>query len=299
MFDYSKWEKRGFAALIKSRAKSYIVPYCTLFAINLVIYSALMILSGRTYTLQTFLSYIVAGIYSHDTKMPNCAPLWFLTCIFVSYILFWFIVSRKNSLRKYVIAVSYIITLLIICALERKLGIDQLPWHLDTAFAGSVFMLLGNEFKRVHRLLKEFGASVSNARIIISSIIIASVMISSFFILVNDRAVMVLNRYGNIVLFLISAVLMCASIMYVFSEINVNSKMMNVIREILAYWGRNTIVFLGFNYVFNLVLSNIFFRLINVKTTMLYCIVDIIVVMLGCTIISFIWNNMRRYIYQK
>lgn len=283
--------------LMKSRAKSYLFPYCMLFTINLVIYSVLRILSGRTYTLITFLNYIIAGIYSHDTKMPNCAPLWFLTCLFVSYIFFWFIVSRKNSFMKYVIAVAFIVALLSISAWERKFGIDQMPWHLDAAFAGSVFMFFGNEFKRVHILLKKSRATVLNTNIIVIPIIIVLVLISTVFILLNDRVIMVLNHYGNIVLFFVSATLMCASITYMFSAVNSTLKV-NMVRKILTYWGRNTIVFIGFNYIFNLVLSNIF-KFINMEASILYCIVDVIMVMFGCTIISFIWNHMRSYMHQK
>lgn len=81
-------------------------------------------------------------------------------------------------------------------------GIDQMPWHLDAVFAGSVFMFFGNEFKRVHILLKKSRATVLNTNIIVIPIIIVLVLISTVFILLNDRVIMVLNHYGNIVLFL-------------------------------------------------------------------------------------------------
>lgn len=90
---------------------------------------------------------------------------------------------------------------------------------------------------------------------------------------------------------------MCASITYMFSAVNSTLKV-NMVRKILTYWGRNTIVFIGFNYIFNLVLSNIF-KFINMEASILYCIVDVIMVMFGCTIISFIWNHMRSYMHQK
>lgn len=100
MFNTEKWFKRGLGLLMRNRAKSYLIPYVVLFTINLIIYTTLETIQ----TIGTSINrggypaiprYILAGLYSHDTSMPNCAPLWFLTCLFISYFYFWFLIKQK------------------------------------------------------------------------------------------------------------------------------------------------------------------------------------------------------------
>lgn len=295
IFDYHKWEKRGFVRLMKSRARAYLLAYLILFMINLAIYSGLKMIMGG-YTLTTFLSYLIAGLYSHDTQMPNCAPLWFLTCLFVSYIYFWFIISRENRYKKYIVAVLFVIALLGVCVLEQKVGIDELPWHVDTALAGSVLMFLGSEFKTVLEGTAFSGERVRNSNRIIGLAMSVLCILSTVLIFLNDRVIMVRNQYGNIFLFFVPAILMSLCIIYLF-HVESNS-WVNSIRKVLAFWGQNTIVFMGFNYVFNLVLKKLF-RVFNLEESALFCVVDILIVMGGCSILSAIWNRMHVNIPDK
>lgn len=70
MFDDKKWFKKGLPALLKSRAKAYLIPYVVLFFINLTIWIFLKLLKG-SFTESCILAYLAAGIYSHDTAMPR------------------------------------------------------------------------------------------------------------------------------------------------------------------------------------------------------------------------------------
>ena len=79
--------------------------------------------------------------------MPNCAPLWFLTCLFISYIFFWFLIKQECLIKRVVQVIVQILVLLIICGVEEKYNITQLPWHIDVALVSSVFMLVGYELK--------------------------------------------------------------------------------------------------------------------------------------------------------
>lgn len=134
MFDAEKWEK-GAGALIKSRACAYLIPYVILFLINLVAWRTLECLSGRNAG-HSVLTYALAGVYSHATAMPNCTPLWFLTCLFISYIFFWFLIQsgKKNGLFPCILAIVYLGILLVVCNLEKKLesrnclGTLMWPW---------------------------------------------------------------------------------------------------------------------------------------------------------------------------
>lgn len=69
-------------------------------------------------------------------------PLWFLTCMTVSYFLFYIIIYNKR-LQYYLVAIYLLAT-----ALLDKLPI-LLPWSIDTAFLMSVYMYIGFRLKDI------------------------------------------------------------------------------------------------------------------------------------------------------
>lgn len=120
MFDEIKFQKLGFKYMLKVKSKAYLRPYFWLFCINLLVQTFLELLRYRSkYEPKRILYYLLAGIYAHDTNMPNCAPLWFLTCLFVSYIFFWVIVRQTKMWKQVLIAIIYLILLSAICKMEK------------------------------------------------------------------------------------------------------------------------------------------------------------------------------------
>ncbi len=68
-----------FSTIARKAFKRLIIPYFSLAAFNLVIFSILHKLE-----ISEILHYIIGILYSIGGSewMPNCAPLWFLTCMF-------------------------------------------------------------------------------------------------------------------------------------------------------------------------------------------------------------------------
>ena len=202
LYDEQKWKSRGFKALIKSRAKAYLIPYVIFFLINLICEIVFEILKGNLSDIPNIvLVYIGAGLQSHDTLMPNCAPIWFLTCIFCANILFWLLINREKWTQKVLLGTSYIIVLLLLCEFETTLGISQLPWHIDVALIASVFMLIGNAFKN----LILYAEKMKNYKVFV---VIIGFIISTLMIMANGRIIMVINHYSNILLFIAGATMM-------------------------------------------------------------------------------------------
>lgn len=280
-FNRVKWLENGFAKLMKSRAKAYLFPYIFLFLINLISWQILFWLNGGGIQL---IDWCLAGIYSHDTLMPNCAPLWFLTCLFVSYVLFWILIKQDNIVKRAFLAMVQLIVLLIICGLEKKYGITQLPWHIDVALVSSIFMLVGYELKDKTFLKK------NNIWIILGCFSIGTILI-----FINGRINMVQNQYQNIVLFILAAVALSNVVFFLSSVIsNSKQKIVYILARGLEFCGQNTLIFIGFNYLFNVIVRQVF-KVLGIQSQFIYCLVDSIAVVTGCVIVSLIWNKYKKW----
>lgn len=130
---------------MRDRFKKYIIPFISFFIINFVVKVILDYIKRDD---APILQYLFAGLWSHDTLMPNCAPLWFLTCLFVSYNYFWIILGAKTNIIRLLVCAFYLVLLVILCRFNYWLGINQLPWHVETGLAASLFMFAGFFLRR-------------------------------------------------------------------------------------------------------------------------------------------------------
>lgn len=282
VFNDTKWFQKGFKKFIQSRLKYLIIPYCCFFFINLGI-KLLTDLIGSEFSPDDMLKYIIlGGGYSYDIFMPNCAPIWFLTTLFCSSILFWFLTKLKNTNIKNVIIILQLVLLYIICQILPLRGFNQLPWHIDVALLGSVFMLFGYKYKSIciHKISFK-------KRMLISCIFLIT---ASIIIILNGRINMVNNEYQNLILFIIGALMMFICLHLLTAELYIRFPQ-NIILRFLGYIGKRTLVFIGFNFVINSILLKITKAL--GWDNYIYNIIDIFIV----TIIGIILYN--GYTYAK
>lgn len=103
-FSEEKWKINGLWSLIKKKFVDYIVPYFLLGLVNLIL--NLMINFVRTKSMMQASTLAVSQFgwlvysYGRSDKMPNCTPLWFLTCIFIANIYFYFLLCVKSEKKR-------------------------------------------------------------------------------------------------------------------------------------------------------------------------------------------------------
>lgn len=73
---------------------------------------------------------------------PGLGPLWFLTSLFTAYALYIPLHRAKGTSK-----LSYILGYILLTLLLHQCPI-LLPWSIDTAFAGALFIFAGNQIKR-------------------------------------------------------------------------------------------------------------------------------------------------------
>lgn len=292
--------KRSKKENIIRRSKSILRPYITY---NVIIYTVwlgkIFFSSERSIAkLQDYFRPIVGAIYSRyclyvlGTKdninllTINNHPLWFLTCMFLSSVIFYMLVEHSLINKKYSIIINS--SLILITYLFTKSNI-LFPWSLDCAFLGAFYMLAGAQIKNVHYIKKPF---LKYCTILIGSI---------FWILLanwNGDVNMSVRYYGQKGIF--SILVFCFTGVWGSFIIFEGSKRIqnNLLGKVLANLGKETIVILGLHAVILDFINKIFEKgsLVFQYDSCLYWIgafVKVAIVLLICIGIKLLYSKGR------
>lgn len=229
LYNREKWEKAGFTVLLRSKIKSYVVPYFILAFVNLLINIPMDIYKGVEIAPATLahIGWIISST-GNVANSPNCGPLWFLPCAFLSNIyLYWVFKIKKGSVR-----------LLIACAavgfnvVLNYYSVPFLPWHIEIAMIGMVFMIIGYEIRRLDLLHKKIDI------LLIGIIVMAAV----YCIWTNEKIDLNTRKLNNIYLMFSGATAMSFAVIWLCLKYNIKN-------TFLTLMGKNTILIMAFNYV--------------------------------------------------
>lgn len=123
--------KKNIKDYLKKIFIKYIIPYFLLCIINLL----LVTIIDRDFKI----NYVIGILYSRGTTswLPNCSPLWFLTCITVALFIFNLILHIKNNL----IQLFLILLCIFISYLLDIFDIPKLIWNIDSALMANCYLL--------------------------------------------------------------------------------------------------------------------------------------------------------------
>ena len=242
-------DKLPFKDYAKKRVKGLIIPYLFL---NIICY-IIKVVYFNTGIIDEF-DYIRAflGIfYSSNKILPTpCNPSWFLVAIFLVDIIFYLLKKcTKNDFELGVVS--------IICALisyVNSLSKYQIrsPFHLESVLMGVLFYFLGYLFikniKKFDFILKD------KLRMLLYGLTLGGIGFITAY--VNRRASMDANLYGSLTLFLLSS--FCSILGFVLF-VNIFLKKSHFLKTI----GQNTIFYLGYHYMFALIIMKFYTKLFN------------------------------------
>lgn len=216
-------------------------------------------------------------LYSRYCLYPNLtqtflpkygSPLWFLTAMFISYLLFFLYIKISTTKKQ-----NYLITLYIIMAYLCTYLPILLPWSIDTAFIGAVFIIFG------YRLQSYFLSEKTNLiRLLISTCLIIPLTIF------NGNVNMAIRCYGNnnhtysLCLFLIIGIISFIILREIFIRIKdtIATKILSIIgTQTLRLMCIHIIFVHAFNYIFK-----IFIKENNNLITIISIIITILLSML-------------------
>lgn len=170
-----------FRSFVKKKAKRLLAPY---FGYNLFLFLFFFVkndlLTGQAGRQSLFP--LLGILYSRNCLFPMGteenvyfmqilnAPTWFLTCLFVSYLLFWLVMKAAGGQLKKAAVINF--GCLLAAVLLHYLSPVLLPWSLDCAFYAVSFLLFGKlleQEKAVERLYRKPWALLLTAAVFVGA----------------------------------------------------------------------------------------------------------------------------------
>lgn len=239
-----------FGQFLIKRVKSLLVPYFVFPIVIFYFWFAVYLLIGEQFPENMNALWISLFTYNADIS-PFAAVQWFLTCLFVTEIIFYWIVrvSKNNIL---------VITALLLCFsvigyLWKPLIGVRLYWAADVAITAVVFYGIGYLFNNIK--LAKVKAFILNPSIIK---LVSFFIISAALVYLNGRVRMRTLDYGNYFLFYISAFASIAFFIMLSILICESPKLNRLwLYKQSLYLGKNTLIILIFNQFFIKILKHL------------------------------------------
>lgn len=278
LYNKNKWAELGFKKLLAAKLRAYILPYFILAFLNLLINIPLEQFRGMSgqKLIDSAINHLQWIFYSWGAidKMPNCTPLWFLPCMFLSCLCFYFLQKIKRTSVQVIVCISAVSADYILYLTVHI----QLPWHINIALLGMAFMFIGMKFKEAGAL-KNITHGIS--------FVVAMIALGAFCIITNPRVDLCNNTLNNAFLTFTGSVAISFAVLYVCYKYAYNF-------AFLSFLGKNTIIIMAFNYAVNSYSNLIWSSIPGLKSISyswwIMTIVDIIV----CSLIILLWNKLKQ-----
>lgn len=293
MFNNEKYA--SLLHLLKSRAKSLLLPYVVFSVITWVVWVGYSSIAGNVENyfaplLQTVIAQGSAGYLEHNV------PLWFVTCLFVTEVAYYFIAKTK--------AVANIV-ICVFCAavgyfmINNTLVFDftKLPWSMEAAMSALLFYSIGNLFKEHYSLNWVPGFTKNKKSISWLCVLVFTVTIL-ILAPVNGHVTMGSNSLGNnVVLFYILAFLGIASTVLFSSAIEqINCPVVSKVTGFMGWIGKNSFYFMAIHVPVKGVIVLILAKILKcpktgITTSFLNSSIAFVITVIVCTVIVFFINK--------
>ena len=143
---YNGEKYNSFGKLLKSRAKSLLLPYVIFSVVTWIIWAAFSIVTHSDKALfapllQTVIAQGSGGFLVHNV------PLWFVTCLFVVEVLYYFI-SKANDIINLLICIALAVVGHFMLHNNLSFDFTLLPWNIEAAMSAMLFYCVGNLFAK-------------------------------------------------------------------------------------------------------------------------------------------------------
>ena len=193
-----KIHNQKFITFFKKKFKKLIIPYFLFEIIQAIVYVIYNILCG-TFSSISFESIFISILTCVNMeKYTLYGRLWFLPCIFISYLIIYFVLKlfSNNKTRLFPL-----IFLFFLSYITSKILCIRLPFTIDISLMSSAFMLIGYMFGNVIKKNIESNNTINDLFLIMFFLIVFIVCIKFF----NPKMLMYVNQYGNFIFSILCA----------------------------------------------------------------------------------------------
>lgn len=262
LYDIDKTQSRTYRELAGRRVKRLLLPY---FIYNIILYAKylLKLVLSHTFTMRLGVQGLLGFVYSSALFYKNVpaeenfegfvfgnGPLWFLTAMAVSSVIFYFIIyfvfHHKFDWTR--IIASSVILCVLSYALCRVLPV-YLPWSIEAALLGTVFMLMGmclRKYQVIEKAEKQYWLPV------------VCVLLFALLHYLNGPANLALLDYGRFMsVYLILGLLGTVVVLWISRRLSRNQ----IIKRAFSYVGQNTLIILAFHMTIISIMMSVFGKL--------------------------------------
>lgn len=283
---YTYKNKDSINVYMANRAKRLLIPW-------LFWGEAIVIIVGvfSGYSVKKIFINVLKHLYSRFCFFPygqepnvffmDCgnSPLWFFTALFVSSVAYKILMKYVGRKRALVVIIYVLITIMM-----SKLPV-LLPWSIDTAFMGAIFMLWGNAWAQ----RRDDFVQNKYSRISLFCLLLASYLALVFYNDGINMSVRAWGKHGWISAVLCMLIGLQGSTLYIWMIQKFDASM---IVQLLAYIGKSSVVILAIHFPVYKSVELLILRFgINMPD---YCIggIKIIVALMICLFIKNVGERM-------
>ena len=245
-FLFSPTKYRRFSSFFISKCKSLVIPY---FSFSIIVYSWFLFrfkIGDIDYSSSLFKPLIgtIIGKRNSDWTV-HIGALWFLTCLFITELLFYFLKTRLKT--NLLVVISLIFTSVLGYLYSIFLG-EPLPWNIDAALIAVLFFGAGHLYKQSTQKLSHF----LNMKVLLIACFLNIVTGYLNFLLSGERVDMYEGLYGSYTLFVISA--FSGIIAFLIAVQKIGSS------PVFEYIGRNSLIYLALHQSIVFSILNMVFK---------------------------------------
>lgn len=278
--------------LVKSRAKSLLLPYVIFSALTWLVWVAYSIVFKSD--VESYFSPLLQTVIAQGSGgyMVHNVPLWFVTCLFVVEVLYYFISKTKIAVN---LTICILFAIIGHFMLNNNLNFDftKLPWNIEAALSAMLFYSAGN------LLVIKFGLNYfpdlsKNKKSTAWCIMAFLTIIVCFGALFNGHVSIGSNQLGkNTFAFYFIGFCGIASTL-IFSSILENHSYKFL--SFLKWIGRNSFYFMAIHVPVKGIIVVIIAKLFNTTpsiagNTLLYSTIAFVITMIVCSITVFVINK--------
>ena len=240
-YNNGKYRSWNFKEVFLKRFKSYIIPYITFAIINFILLILWYVFVKNMEITTKFITENVLGLlycYPNMKYMANCTPIWFLSCLFLASIIFWFIIKLPVKSAGIISCCCAVVSYLLYVFVDLIL-----PWSITASLMAVLFIYVGY-------IIRQYGFidKIVNKTYIFCITIIITLLLGSICGLTNGQLNdlvpgMATNEYGNFFLYVFAGILISFSFIILFYKF----KFLHI--KPFIWLGKNTIYIVGFNYI--------------------------------------------------
>ena len=266
-FLFNPEKYRRFNIFLLKRFQTVIMPYFIFASISFVFWFFIvrgLSVRGQVYSLDPWYPFfgIFVGIGVEPWRNPLDIALWFLPCLFVTEIIYWFVNKYKKTRRMYLV----LSVIGLIGYISSIWSPYRLPWSIDTAATAVIFYCVGHRYRNLEMDIRKI-------HLIWKIMVIAAFAILGFGLgMLNGKADMNYNHYGNPLLFYCGAFAGIYLWYYIISACPIN--------RLVTFIGKNTIILVGLLGISTFILRGLHYLLFGtlgsigksgIISTVIYC----------------------------